>query len=93
MKYLRHIEHGEIYDWNEQLSGHPKLEEVTEKQAYPERFVTAALLENAPSKKRGRKPLQIDSPLVEEYPPNDELNKDASRRTSTKIGLAMGGLK
>lgn len=38
-RYLRQREDGFIYEWNEIMAEHPKMEEVTEQEAYPERFV------------------------------------------------------
>jgi hypothetical protein len=46
-KFLRHKEDGTIYDWNPILAKNPMCEEVTEEQAYPERFMTP--------KQKGRK--------------------------------------
>jgi hypothetical protein len=39
MKYLRHKKDGTIYDWHPILAGNPLCEEVTEMEAYPERFI------------------------------------------------------
>lgn len=37
-KYLRHREDGFIHGWTAALAALPELEEVTEEQAFPERF-------------------------------------------------------
>lgn len=39
-KWLRNIVDGTIYGWNEILAENPKIEEVTEEQAFPEKFMT-----------------------------------------------------
>lgn len=39
MRYLRQIHDGFIYEWNETMAAHPKMQEVTEQEAYPERFI------------------------------------------------------
>jgi len=72
-KYLRNKEDGTIYDWNERLAAHPKCEEVTEEEAYPERFI--------PKKQRGRKTqvkLDTPEPEVPDTTPL-ELAEEASR--------------
>jgi len=72
-KYLRNKEDGTIYDWNERLAAHPKCEEVTEEEAYPERFI--------PKKQRGRKTqVKLDTlePSVPDTTP-PELAEEASR--------------
>jgi len=38
-KYLRNTKDGFIYGWNTILAANPLCEEVTEEEAYPERFV------------------------------------------------------
>ena len=40
-RYLRNKVDGTIYHWNPILAVHPKCEEVTEQQAFPERFKPA----------------------------------------------------
>jgi len=39
-RWLRNIVDGTIYGWNEILAENPKTEEVTEEQAFPEKFMT-----------------------------------------------------
>lgn len=46
-RYLRHKFDGTIYHWGEILAANPKCEEVTEEEAFPERFL--------PEKHKGRK--------------------------------------
>ena len=73
-KYLRHKVKGTIYGWTENLARNKNLEEVSEMEAFPERFI--------PKPQRGRKPkvnLATDV-LPEEFdftPP--ELAAEASK--------------
>jgi hypothetical protein len=39
-RWLRNIVDGTIYGWNEILDENPRTEEVTEEQAFPEKFMT-----------------------------------------------------
>ena len=50
-RWLRNIVDGEIYGWNEILAENPRTEEVTEEEAFPEKFMT--------KKQRGR-PAKVD---------------------------------
>ena len=43
IRYLRNRVDGFIYEWSAQLAAHPKCEEVTEEEAYPERFIKAVM--------------------------------------------------
>lgn len=73
-RYLRNKRDGFIYDWNPILAENPICEEVTEEQAYPERFV--------PKTQKGRKSkLALETEDVPEEPVvvNEELNIEASR--------------
>lgn len=75
-RYLRNKRDGFIYDYTELLAENPMVEEVTEEEAFPEKFI--------PKKQTGRKTaLKLETP-VEEIPVeppvvNAELNADASR--------------
>lgn len=72
-KYLRGKTDGFIYDWNPIMAENPLVEEVTEEQAYPERF--------KPKKQAARKPkLKLDTEEIPEPPVgNEALNEEASR--------------
>lgn len=73
-KYLRHKAKGTIYGWNEYIARSPDVEEVTEEEAYPERFVT--------KKARGRKSgIDLSAIDLEPKPDNTppELAAEASR--------------
>jgi len=39
-RWLRNTVDGTIYGWNEILAENPRTEEVTEEQAFPEKFMT-----------------------------------------------------
>lgn len=75
MRYLRD-ESGTIYEWNEILAENPACVEITEEEAFPEKFI--------PKKQKGRKSgLTLETP-AEEIPTepvyqNEELNAEASR--------------
>ena len=77
MKYLRHKVKGTIYGWNANLAEHPHVEEVTEEQAYPERF--------APKVAKGRKPkVSLTTDVIPEEPQDDlmaDLNDELTRKT------------
>ena len=73
MRYLKD-KNGFIYEWNEILAENPACKEVTEEEAFPERFV--------PKKQKGRKSgLALETEEVPEEPVivNEELNIEASR--------------
>lgn len=77
MRYLRNKVDGFIYEWDEILARHPKCEEVTEQEAFPERFKTAAV---AKASKRAKKiELVADDNLDEPVYNSPELSADASR--------------
>jgi len=75
-RYLRNTKDGFIYDWTPILAENPLCEEVTEEEAFPEKFV--------PKKQKGRKSgLALETP-VDEIPEapvveNEELNAEASK--------------
>jgi len=72
-KYLRSKEDGFIYDWTELLSQNPLVEEVTEEEAYPERFP-----EEAPKVRKARGAAATEEPKpVSATPP--ELAAEASK--------------
>lgn len=77
MKYLRHKIKGTIYGWNEYIASSPYVEEVTEEQAYPERF--------APKVTKGRKPkVSLTTEEIPEPPQDDimaDLNDELTRKT------------
>lgn len=75
-RYLRGKKDGFIYDYTELLAENPMVEEVTEEEAFPEKFI--------PKKQTGRKSgLKLETPAdeipTEPAATNDELNAEASR--------------
>ena len=46
-RWLRHKQDGTIYEWDKYLDKHPKLEEVSEEVAFPEKFLTPAIKSRA----------------------------------------------
>lgn len=82
-RFLRNKVDGTIYDWNEILAVNPKCEEVTEEQAYPERFaprerIARAVAEPASGLYLDITETEIDRALgVLEYPP--ELVRELGR--------------
>lgn len=77
MRYLRNKNDGFIYEWDEILSKNVLCEEVTEEEAYPERFLTPSV-EKA---KRRTKRLELSTDDIPEEPvyTSPELSADASR--------------
>jgi hypothetical protein len=81
-RYLRNRNDGFIYDWHPILAANPLCEEVTEEQAYPERFVKAEAVEQVTRGRRKKGALDLstgDIPEPPSYTP-PELAADASRR-------------
>ena len=76
-RLLRHKVKGTIYGWNQFLAEHPNIEEVTEEQAYPEKF--------APKVAKGRKPkVSLTTDEIPEPPQDDllaDLNDELTRKT------------
>lgn len=86
-RYLRNINDGFIYDWNPILAANPKCEEVTELEAYPERFINQEVLEQA----QKHEPIPLETAIPPEpdtTPP--ELSADAARRFGYRKGLTLG---
>lgn len=82
-RWLRHKIDGTIYEWDPILDKNPKVEEVTEQEAFPEKFIPVETVE-AVVKRRGRprKSLDLSTDNVPEPPPysNPDLNLEATRR-------------
>jgi hypothetical protein len=73
MRYLKD-KNGFIYEWHEVLAENPSCVEVTEEEAFPEKFI--------PKKQKGRKSgLALETDEIPEEPEvvNEELNIEASR--------------
>jgi|TARA_A100000172_G_scaffold57065_1_gene36904 hypothetical protein len=73
-RWLRNIKDGEIYGWDEILAENPLTEEVTEEQAFPEKFIK--------KKQKGRKTkvnLKTEVIPAEEKAVNIELAEEATK--------------
>tara|TARA_R100000655_G_scaffold99674_1_gene143719 strand:+ start:285 stop:533 length:249 start_codon:yes stop_codon:yes gene_type:complete len=76
-RWLRNKVDGEIYGWNEILAENPRTEEVTEEEAFPEKFM--------PKKQKGRKTkldLSVDEFKTKETVSSsvtEEINEEASK--------------
>jgi hypothetical protein len=73
-RWLRNKKDGEIYGWNEIIAQNPNVEEVTEEEAFPEKFV--------PKAQKKRKPkLSLKTKNIPEAPPRTipELSEEASK--------------
>ena len=73
-RWLRNKKDGEIYHWNEIIAQNPNVEEVTEEEAFPEKFVPKA-------QKKIKPILSLKTKNVPKAPPNTkpELSEEASR--------------
>lgn len=82
-KFLRNRKDGTIYDWHPILAANPVCEEITEEEAYPERFIKPKQVERV-KKTRARRKTKLDletkdlpdDPKQEAAP---EIGQDASR--------------
>lgn len=73
MRYLRNRRDGTIYEWDEILASNVLCEEVTEEEAFPEKFVPAA-------QKTRKSKLKLDTEEVPETPVgNEDVNNEASK--------------
>jgi len=82
-RWLKHKQDGTIYEWDPILGAHPKLTEVTEEEAFPERFISQEVVEEV-KQRRKRKPkaaiaLYTDDISDEPEYSNPELNAEASK--------------
>lgn len=77
MRYLRNRKDGTIYEWHEILARNPLCEEVTEEQAFPERFIKQGVAEKVAltRKKKGA----LDLTTVEDTPPPVDFSFDAGK--------------
>jgi hypothetical protein len=78
-KWLKHRVDGYIFPWTDSLSKHPHLVEVTEEEAFPEKFVPKKLVKKVTSSKK--KPLDVSTDDIPAEPAysSPELEADASR--------------
>jgi hypothetical protein len=83
-RYLRNKRDGFIYEWHPVLAANALCEEITEEQAFPERFIPkqpAEVVTEEPAKPK-RKALDLSTAGIPEPPPYTapELAAEASRR-------------
>ncbi len=73
-RYLRHRVDGFIYDWHPILADNPRLEEVSEQEAFPERFIPANMRDRPAA-------VTLETADIPEPPPavNVELGREAGR--------------
>ena len=81
-RYLRNRNDGFIYDWNPILAANSLCEEVTEEQAYPERFAKEEVVERVTRGRKRKGALDLSTDDIPDPPPYTppELAADASRR-------------
>jgi hypothetical protein len=82
-KYLRNKVDGFIYGWNPILAKNPKCEEVTEEEAFPDRFVNPEQVEAVKTTraKRKTKALDLSTDDIQDEPRYvaPEIEADASK--------------
>jgi hypothetical protein len=81
-RYLRNKQDGFIYDWHPILAANPRCEEVTEEQAFPERFVKPEVVEVVEQKRKTKGALSLETANIPEPPQftNAELAVEAGKR-------------
>jgi hypothetical protein len=81
MRYLRSKVDGFIYEWHPILAANPKLEEVSEQEAFPERFIPKDVAQKHADLKRDDRQLDLFTADIPVPPPvtNRALNAEASR--------------
>lgn len=78
-KFLKHRKNGRIYSYHKHLAENPDMVEVTEEQAYPERFV--------PKKQVGRKAkVNLETKKVPEPPKgNEDLDSELTKQLEKAV--------
>jgi len=83
IRYLKSRKDGWIFEWDPILAQNPILYEVTEEEAYPERFIPVAAIEAVAAKRTRKKaePVNLFTADISEEPDytNEALNAEASR--------------
>jgi len=73
-RWLRNIVDGEIYGWNEILAENPRTEEISEEEAFPEKFISKK------QKSRKAKVTLNTETVVDDTPKvSAEVEEEASR--------------
>ena len=81
-RYLKNIKDGTIYAWDQYLANNPLCEEVSEEEAFPERFVKKEVVEKVKkTQKKKKQKLDLKTEEVPEEPAftAEELGIEASR--------------
>lgn len=84
-RWLRRKSDGVIYGWHEILAKFPELEEISEEEAWPERYAAmppeqkAVQLAKATLNENFAKGLDVPTEIVNDLP----LRKDATRKIKT----------
>ena len=81
-RFLRNIADGTIYDWHPILAANPKCVEVTEEEAYPERFLKKEMVAKVKrTQRRTKKKLDLTTDDLFDLPTSvaPEIEADASR--------------
>jgi hypothetical protein len=88
-RWLKHIEDGYIFDWNEILANHPKLREVSDEELFPEKYAAPQVIAKMEEiKAKHGKPLDLFTDIIPEEPVlvgNEELNAEVTTRTRKRI--------
>jgi hypothetical protein len=83
IRYLKSRIDGWIFEWDPILDKNPDVYEVTEQEAYPERFIPVAAIEAVAAKRTRKKaePVSLFTDDIPEEPDytNEALNAEASR--------------
>jgi hypothetical protein len=88
-RYLRNKVDGTIYGWDEYLANNPKCEEVSEEEAFPERFMTEEVVERI-QKKTTKKKAKKKKAKAKAKPGLDFSTKDIPeppKFTSEELGI------
>lgn len=82
MRYLRHKKDGFIYGWHPILAANELCEEISEQEAFPERFVPPHVTLDVVKAKQRKGALDLSTASIPEPPvyTPPELAADASRR-------------
>jgi hypothetical protein len=90
MRCLKSRNNGAVWEWNKILAENPACFELTEEEAFPERFIRPAQIEAAIAKRNGRPPLNLYTEEVQEpCVTSPELSADASRNLGQKGGITL----
>jgi len=81
-RWLRNKVDGTIYGWNEILAENPKTEEVTEEQAFPEKFMTKEQKSRKPKVKLETKNIPVKKTSKVEL--EEEVTKSIKKTSKGK---------